>query len=158
MTLKEIYKTIKKNPKPGCWIWSGAVAGSGNHWYGHANLDGKHIYIHRLMYEIHRGKIKKGMTIDHLCKVTRCVNPKHLDACTLKENILRGTGRGALNARKVVCRRGHAFVKMSDGTRYCFECARISYREYYAKNREKELIRRKKYPEYGKKLRASNSP
>lgn len=45
---------------------------------------------HRVSYEAFNGPIPEGMVIDHLCQVTSCVNPDHLEAVTQKTNIQRG--------------------------------------------------------------------
>lgn len=40
-------------------------------------------------YEMAKGPIPEGYTIDHLCYNPRCINPGHLEAVTMKENIRR---------------------------------------------------------------------
>ena len=42
--------------------------------------------IHRISYELFVGDIPYGLTIDHLCQNTRCINPKHLEPVTAKVN------------------------------------------------------------------------
>lgn len=39
-----------------------------------------------------------------------CVNPDHLEAVTNRENVLRGAGVTAQNARKEFCKYGHEFT------------------------------------------------
>lgn len=51
---------------------------------------------HRYSYEVHKGQIPNGLTIDHLCSVRNCVNPEHLRAVTLQENIRAGGSIRAL--------------------------------------------------------------
>lgn len=70
----------------GCWIWTGARNDGG---YGQLNVNGKQLYAHRLSYECNVGPIPDGMQIDHLCRVTRCIRPEHLEPVTPKENIRR---------------------------------------------------------------------
>lgn len=69
------------------------------------------------------------MVLDHLCRNTRCVNPKHLEAVTQKENILRGIGISAQNAVKTHCWRGHPFKESNmfiyKNQRHCLACGRI---------------------------------
>lgn len=94
---------------------------------------------HRVAYELCIGPIPTGLTIDHLCRNTRCVNPKHLEAVTLRENILRGTGPTAHNAAKSACRRGHPFDAVKKSVRHverrCYQCDRESYRKKGRKTR-----------------------
>lgn len=71
---------------------------------------------HRLSYELFVGPIPDGLTLDHLCRVRNCVNPWHLEPCTLTENIDRGYSISRTNREKVVCRYGHPFDEKN--TRY----------------------------------------
>ncbi len=49
------------------------------------------IGAHRLAYAQTKGPIPDGLVIDHLCRVTMCVNPDHLEAVTVAENVRRTT-------------------------------------------------------------------
>lgn len=71
----------------GCWRWLRGMAGK----YGVKMVDGKNRYAHRVYYENEHGPISPGLHIDHLCRVTDCVNPEHLEAVTPKENVIRGS-------------------------------------------------------------------
>lgn len=51
-----------------------------------------------------------GMQIDHLCRNHDCVNPEHLEVVTQAENMRRGIGATAINARKTHCKHGHEFT------------------------------------------------
>lgn len=44
---------------------------------------------HRFVYELLVGPIPAGLTIDHLCRVTSCVRPDHLEPVTNAENVRR---------------------------------------------------------------------
>lgn len=89
-----------------CWQWTGYKNKKG---YGIISYKSKPKQIHRLSYEIYKGRIPKDLTIDHMCRNTLCFNPDHLEAVTLKENILRGFSYAAMNARKTHCNHGHEF-------------------------------------------------
>lgn len=112
----------------GCWEWTGIVfvSGYGQFWNGI-----KTVRAHRLSYELYKGKIPTGLTIDHLCRNKICVNPNHLEAVSLRENILRSNGVAGLNIRKTHCSRGHKFTpentwinRRKNGTthRHCRKC------------------------------------
>src|SRR3990167_537203 len=73
----------------GCWIWKKATGCGG---YGKKYAHDKTILAHRFYYEKFKGKISKGLCLDHLCKTRHCVNPDHLEPVTQLENNRRGRG------------------------------------------------------------------
>lgn len=124
-----------------CWNWVGYI---NKRWgYGYFKLDGKHWRVHRLAYEIVVGDIPTGKQLDHLCKNRLCVNPSHLEPVTNKENVLRGDGLTAINARKTECHRGHQLLGENlyitpSGYRNCRECRTISQRKWAKRVRQTE--------------------
>jgi hypothetical protein len=71
-----------------CWIWTAHRNPLG---YGQFRPKGKQtVRAHRFAYELLLGPIPEGMTLDHLCRNTRCVNPDHLEPVTAIENYRRG--------------------------------------------------------------------
>src|SRR5690349_14648270 len=76
-----------------CWEWTGQVMSNG---YGQTCHNYKHGSVHRLAYEILVGPIPDGAHIDHLCRNKRCMNPRHLEPVTPRENTMRGIGPSAL--------------------------------------------------------------
>lgn len=67
----------------GCWIWTAAV---GAHGYGVFGQGSRTYLAHRLSYGELMEPIPADLTIDHLCRVKRCVNPAHLEVVTRAEN------------------------------------------------------------------------
>jgi hypothetical protein len=70
-----------------CWFWAGRHSPRD---YGIFRVERRNCFAHRFGYELFRGLIPVGLTIDHLCRNRRCVNPWHLEPVTLQENIRRG--------------------------------------------------------------------
>jgi hypothetical protein len=116
-----------------CWMWTGAkVECQPGHFYGSAALRGER-YAHRNAYILAVGPIPDGLQLDHLCRVTLCVNPTHLEAVTARENVHRGKN-GVLRHLRAPrrppthCVRGHERTpeNMTSG-RNCRKCARVRY-------------------------------
>ena len=87
------WKHVDKRGDDECWEWKADVTrgGYGSLW----NNDIKrNVSAHRLSYEIHYGKIDKGMLVLHSCDNKKCVNPKHLRQGTVKENVHEAIDRG----------------------------------------------------------------
>ncbi len=110
-----------------CWVWAG-VRDSGG--YGHTRINGRQYRAHRVAYELFVGVIPEGMHVDHLCRNRACINPDHMELVTPRENVLRGVGISAENARKTACIHGHLFDAANTyvsktGRRQCRECHRI---------------------------------
>jgi len=108
----------------GCWEWQASLGGHG---YGqiHDPDQQKPRLAHRVVYEACYGPIPEGLTLDHLCRNPRCVNPAHLEPVTQRENWLRGTHWSAISERTGKCRRGHAdWYVRPNGRRVCKVCRR----------------------------------
>lgn len=116
-----------------CWLWQGQIERNG---YGRAWFKGKRRSAHRLAYELTKGQIPHGLTIDHLCRNRACINPAHLEAVSMRTNVLRGDTITAANARKTHCPRGHVYDRMnSQGRRICRTCGRNQLRRYRMKGK-----------------------
>ncbi len=120
----------------GCWVYTGAKHNQG---YGLISIGNNMKLAHRVSYEAFVSKIPNGLTIDHLCKNRRCINPEHLEPVTMIENLRRGNGVGVINSRKTACPKGHPFVTITTKNgrkRFCSECNRIRARINQAKQTE----------------------
>lgn len=95
----------------------------------------KNQLAHRVSYETFIGPIPEGMTIDHLCEVTDCINPKHLKAKSSWDNTKRSkTSPTAVNARKTKCPQcGEKYSIKKNGHRYCRPCY-LEYLRWYNAN------------------------
>lgn len=126
-------------PDSDCWVWAGEITLAG---YGRIRRSrgrrkpGESMYAHRLAYEMFVGPIPEGLVIDHLCRNRACVNPAHLEPVTHVENVMRGVGVAAVNARKTHCKNGHEFTPENTyvrpgGDRLCRTCRTDYRREWW---------------------------
>jgi hypothetical protein len=125
LSMEEFFM-LRVQVTPGCWVWTGRPASNG---YGKLGWGGRTLSAHRVSHELFVGPIPEGLTIDHLCRNKMCVKPKHLEAVTHRENVLRSTGVAAVNAAKTHCNRGHEFTAENTGItpggdRRCRACCR----------------------------------
>lgn len=87
-TLARFEAKFVPEPNSGCWLWIAALHERAG--YGAFRYKGQARLAHRVSYEHFRGIIPAGLVLDHLCRTRCCVNPEHLEAVTLLENIRRG--------------------------------------------------------------------
>lgn len=133
---ERIERLIERRPD-GCWWWIGARAAWG---YGIMSVNRHVLRAHRAVYEAYVGPIPDGLTLDHLCRTPRCVNPAHLEPVTMRENVLRGATIPAANARRTHCSHGHPYNEQN--TRYrgnrreCRVCDRDRWRVKSAQRRQ----------------------
>lgn len=132
---------VDKGDGTGCWLWTATKL---KHGYGQFGIGGhKRVYAHRFAYELMVGPIPDGLQLDHIkerCTSKLCVKViddefslAHLEPVTHRENILRGDGITARNARKTHCKRDHPFTGANtyirpNGSRQCIICSQARYR------------------------------
>lgn len=112
-----------ENASTGCWMWQRATDSQG---YGltrkFRNPTNRISLAHRVSYEAFKAPIPTGLVIDHLCRTKACVNPEHMEPVTIGENVLRGIGLAATNARASHCGHGHEYS--AENTRIAVERGR----------------------------------
>lgn len=112
----------------GCWVRHVNVHPKAGYTWIPRTVDRKTTYYlaHRVMYVAANGPIPDGLTVDHICNVTGCCNPKHLRAVPHRDNVLRGKKNPfAINARRDRCKRGHEYTQ-TQGKRRCLKCRAIN--------------------------------
>ena len=84
MTIESrFWAKVVKGEEDECWPWLASKDSAG---YGRLGINGRPHLAHRVSYELHFGAIPVFQTIDHKCGNPSCVNPKHLQVATYKEN------------------------------------------------------------------------
>lgn len=116
--------------KTGCWNWLRAASDKGYGNYLIISKGAMQYKAHRVYFQELRAKIPNGLTIDHLCRNTKCVNPNHLEPVSMRENLLRGNGVAGINYRKTHCIHGHKFTpentRPERNGRSCRACKKIA--------------------------------
>lgn len=86
-----------RDPETGCLFWTGHITANGyprvcirvpglKHPYSE--------YAHRVAWSEHHGReIPPGMSVDHLCRNTACIEPGHLELVPLADNTVRAWER-----------------------------------------------------------------
>ncbi len=121
-------------PNTGCLIWIGSTT---HGMYGKVwTPDRGWLLAHRASYEEYVGPIPEGLTLDHLCRLTLCINYYHLEPVTMRENLMRGNAASAINARRTHCKHGHELSGENlylppDGKRRCRACGRLACKKWY---------------------------
>ena len=126
---KRFERKIMVDEIRGCWLWTAAVHPKG---YGLVRFEGRTHPAHRVVYMLVRGRIERGLQLDHLCRTRHCVNPWHCEQVTAAINTSRGVNH---NTSKTHCIRGHEFTlentyEFYEGERLCRECQRERVRKY----------------------------
>lgn len=139
--IRRIEASSIPEPNSGCMLWLGAINSSG---YGQLWNGSRPEQVHRLIYKAQVGEIRSGEEIDHLCRVRCCVNPKHLECVSHRENMRRSNSVMGANSRKTHCKRGHVLAGRNlsitkSGSRQCRTCIAMHARNKRARRRAKNV-------------------
>lgn len=146
------WNNVNKKDDNSCWLWLGYLDKGG---YGTTHLSStecinaksRTVWAHRAAYELLIGPIPSTLVIDHLCRNRGCVNPKHMELVTSKENVMRGMGICAKNKVKTHCPKGHVLSGVNlyayGNRRHCRTCNKATKARYRQRERNKTRERRK---------------
>lgn len=116
-----------------CWLWTASTDGQGRYGMFHPGEGDSRTLVraHRWAWGFFNGPVPDGLQLDHLCSVTRCVNPWHLEPVTHTENLRRSHPW-----RDGTCQKGlHALtpdnVVQRIGSRACRACKNAAWRRRY---------------------------
>ncbi len=140
-------------PEAGCWIYMGSLSnGYGKIWDGVRSPAGNPVpsFTHRVTHEHFIGPIPDGVEPDHLCRVTSCCNPYHLELVSHQVNLQRAVrpdvNPGAeFHKAKTHCPQGHPYNEANTGWwrngRVCKTCKMLRARELRRIERESRTAR-----------------
>jgi hypothetical protein len=128
-TASRFWRKVERGAPDACWSWTGTRHSKG---YGSFSLHGRQVLAHRVAWQAVRGPIPSGLVVDHLCQQPLCQNPLHMALVTAGENVLRGRGPTAVNARRSHCPAGHVYDGRGwRGERRCLACQRAACRRWW---------------------------
>lgn len=120
----------KWTPDGDCWISTYSTASHGYAQIGWSGPEERRVVLaHRASWERVHGPVPAGMTLDHICKTKRCVNPKHLRLLSNFENARRTFGRDWPLGE---CVNGHSNENLetfTDGRTGCGICAKTIWKQ-----------------------------
>ena len=107
-TLKESFeaKFLKGNDSE-CWNWAAHT----NNGYGQLTFRGKVYVASRISYEVYVAPLKNELHICHKCYNPLCVNPKHLFAGSVKDNM-----RDMVNKNRSAKGSRHSQAKLNESS------------------------------------------
>lgn len=78
-------KHSRRAPDSDCVLWTGKTNGK----YGAIAIHGATYFVHRVAFALAKGPLSPLLQVDHLCFERTCINPAHLEAVEMRENVRR---------------------------------------------------------------------
>jgi hypothetical protein len=133
---ERFWKKVDRKGPNGCWLWTAGQTSTGYGKFERIKDDGRRVTCkaHRFSFLLHGGALLPGHHLHHVCGVSVCVNPQHLQQVTPKEHRAL-TPKADLAAMANIAkaqqwrrdltgcvRHGHP-LKQNGRVRYCRICA-----------------------------------
>lgn len=155
--LQRFWDKVEKTKS--CWNWTAAHTIAG---YGQFGFNKKMFLAHRFSYEIIKGEIPNGLTIDHLCNNVKCVNPEHLEAVDINTNLKRSKNQiTTKNSNKEHCIHGHSlinnFYRTTNDGRRCKTCVKKYKTSWYNQNKNEVMQKQREYRKQIKVIKYNQS-
>lgn len=97
---ERFWQRVDKRAPDECWEW---IAGRTKAGYGYITAgprgSQRHVYAHRLSYELAHGPIPDGKHVCHRCDNPPCCNPAHLRLGTHADNMADMKAKGRARGR-----------------------------------------------------------
>lgn len=138
MITKDLERFMSKvEVTTGCWFWRGAMS---DRQYGVFSVGPTAIAAHKAAFEHFIHPVPEELELDHVCRITYCVNPEHLRPVTHTENMARSR-----NTMRLTCKKGHDlandfYVRRRDSgegiSKVCATCMREAQKRWRMENPE----------------------
>lgn len=93
---ERLWRRVTKTAE-GCWIWTGAIGGTGYGFIGLGSREAGIEQVHRVSFRMHFGEIPEHLEVCHVCDVRPCVRPEHLFLGTRHDNMMDASRKGRLH-------------------------------------------------------------
>lgn len=132
-----------------CWEWTAGLTAGGyaKARYRKTNTSGHRIMFSWLVHPLPPGSLQGEC--DHLCRVTSCVNPIHIEFVSHAVNMERSTAREKASeslSNKPICKNGHArtpdnSLTGKDGIKRCATCRKEAMSRFLSHPSSSEKIK-----------------
>lgn len=139
---ESVFEYPNVRTESGCLEFGGFI----QYGYGIACIGRQRYKAHRRAWEETNGPIVDDLTVDHVCRNTRCIEPTHLRLLSRADNTSCST-RAEEQKAKTHCPQGHAYEGSNvyidkRGARHCMACTRERTKAWQAKQKELKAQRR----------------